>query len=126
MKSVSTVLLRATLLMYGDSFIKMKRSNDKNSIDTISIADGGVIVNKDEYQYPDNTFCEIVEAIFNLTFPDDQNECDSLLWEMKCFDENNNEIDGLELGTWGRDTLKGILLRIVNILESDIFLHRIC
>ena len=115
------ICIHLELIMYGDVFLDIKNLLDEGTkISWLSLCDGGDIADEGEKIYPPACFAEIADNLYSSDFPETEDNEMYVSWEILCFDQNNEQIDGTTFGTWNRELLCRIIQDIQDIIKDDV------
>ncbi len=118
-KKIHGIWIHLELIMYGDAFLNITKTNEGIKIEWLSLCDGGAVADKGEKNYSDDCFSSIVDAMYAVEFPEKVDENMHVIWEVQCVDQDENLMAGIEFGTWKEDVLNKIVKDIRDIIKDN-------
>ena len=116
---ICEIWIHLELIMYGDVFLNIAKTNEETKIEWLSLCDGGAVADKGEKNYSKDCFSGIVDALYGINFPEQVDEDMHVIWEIQCIDRDDNQVAGIEFGTWKEDVLNKIVKSIRDIIKDN-------
>lgn len=113
------ICIHLELIMYGDAFLDVKRTDEGMTVNWLSLCDGGDLADKGEKSYPTECFASVVETLYDLDYPEQEDKEMNVSWEILFFDQDGEQIAGTDWGYWDRDMLIKIIQNIQDIIQDE-------
>ena len=117
-KDITTIIIHASLLTYGDAFWRIDKEEQGVSINWAVIADGGEMADNGECVDINADFYEIVDFLFLCNFPDNEDETSSICWGLQFGTLDGIEIMSIPDGFWDKEVLKDIVGQLEENLKD--------
>lgn len=111
--------LHIELIMWGDDFLEFSKEFDETAVNWLSICEGGDVDDKGDKQYSREVFTSLIDYLFSIDFPEQEDKEMNLSWEILCFDENEDVVISVPFGYWKREVLIDIVSYIQELLGDD-------
>ena len=117
--AIYAISLHLELIMWGDDFLQIERNGEDFSANWVSICEGGDISDKGTLTITKQAYEKIVDYLFSIDFSEQEDKEMNLSWEIRCFDENDDEVVGIPFGYWNKEILSDIIDNLKGILRND-------
>lgn len=119
-EQVTMIWIHAELIMWGDAFLTIcKNIQGGIDVDWLSLYDGGGIAEKGEKYYSDVSFQKIIDYLYSLDYPEQEEPGMNVSWELRFGSWEDEEIDNIEFGCWERAVIAGVVAFLRECLEDD-------
>lgn len=116
---VHGLCIHLELIMYGDAFLNIEKTDEGTTVHWLSLCDGGDLADKGEKCYSAECFVCIVDTLYDTDYPEQEDKEMNVRWEVLCFDRNGDQITGTEWGYWNRDVLVKIIQSVQDIIKDE-------
>lgn len=116
---VQRVSIHLELIMYGDAFLDVNKTDDGMIVNWLSLCDGGDVADRGERCYSADCFASVVDSLYDVNYPKAEDKEMNVSWEIMCFDQDGEQIAGTEWGYWDRNVLIKIIQEIQDIIKDE-------
>lgn len=117
--TINIITIHVNLLMYGDVFLRIDNMGGAIQVSWCAVADGGSIVDDGNKEIQRNVFPEIVDSLYAIEYPDEEDLSMTRCWEIQCGNRDGQAVTYIDAGYWDDDVIRNIVEMLSEALNND-------
>lgn len=117
--TINIITIHVSLMMYGDVFLRIDNMGGTIQVSWCAVADGGSIFDDGNKEIQRNVFPEIVDSLYAIEYPDEEDLSMTLCWEIQFGNRDEQVVTCIDAGYWGNDVISDVVEMISEALNND-------